>query len=270
MAEKVKKEKSKLRKILEWVGISIFGAAALFAMAATVSGMIHKKEHYNQSIRFGIGTFTVETESMEPEIKVGDMIITFAEDVTKFQDRLSKGETIDVTFFNIGVDTGSVKPDNPEFTTETDPVYWPMTHRLREVHVRDDVEYGKGKYVFVVSGINESSAKWSPDQYQMFTEKEYLGTVKVTNSFAGHLMKFISSPIGLIILLLIPAAYLIVVSSMDIFKAVKEEETKAENNDKLEGDHLSNLSQKERDRLKNELLEEMIKAKKEGKNDETK
>ena len=268
MAEKVKKEKSKLRKILEWVGISIFGALAIFAMAATVSGMIHKKEHYNQSIRFGIGTFTVETESMEPEIKVGDMIITYAEDVTKFQERLASSDTIDVTFFNINVDTGTVTPDDPAFTTQTDPVYMPMTHRLREVHVREEVEFGNGKYVFVVSGINDQSERWSPDQFQMFTEKEYLGTVKITNTFAGHLMKFISSPIGLIILLLVPAAYLIVVSSMDIFKAVKEEESKAENNDKLEGDHLSNLSQKDRDRLKNELLEEMIKAKKEGKKDE--
>ncbi len=268
MAEKVKKEKSKLRKVLEWVFISIFGAAAVFAMVATIDGMVHKKDHYNQTIRFGIGTFTVETESMEPEIKVGDMIITKAEDVTKFSSRLANNEVIDVTFFNTGVDASDIKPDDPEFTNQTDPVYWPMTHRLREVHVRENVEYGNGKYVFVASGINKESVKYSPNQYQVFTEKEYLGTVKVTNSFAGHTMKFISSPIGLIILLLIPAAYLIVVSSLDIFKAVKEEETKAENNVKLEGDHLSNLSEKERQRLKDELLEEMIKAKKEGKKDE--
>lgn len=264
MAEKVKKEKSTARKIFEWLFVGIFGAAALFAMIATVDGMIHKKDHYNQTIRFGVGTFTVETESMEPEIKVGDMIITKAEDVTKFAQRLANNEIIDVTFFNVDVSAPEVTPDNPEFTNQTSPVYWPMTHRLREVHIRDDVEFGKGKYVFIASGINEASVKYSPDQYQVFTEKEYLGTVKVTNSFAGHAMKFISSPFGLIILLLIPSAYLIVVSSIDIFKAVKEEENK-QNNVKLEGEHLSNLSEKDRQRLKDELLDEMIKAKKEEK-----
>ena len=267
MAEKVKKEKSKARKIFEWIFVSIFGAAAVFMMVATVDGMIHKKEHYNQTIRFGVGTFTVETDSMEPEIMTGDMIITKAEDVSKFATRLEKGEVIDVTFFNIGIDDTGITINDPALTHETDPVYYPMTHRLREVHVRDGVEYGSGKYVFVVSGINEKSPKWSPDQYQTFTEKEYLGTVKVTNSFAGHTMKFISSPFGLIILLLIPAIYLITVSSIDIFKTVKEEEAK-ENSVKLEGEHLSNLSDKERQRLKDELLEEMIKAKKEGKKDE--
>ena len=267
MAEKQKKPKSKVRKIIEWVLIGVFGAAALFVMAATIDGMVHKKDHYNQVIRFGIGTFIVKTDSMEPEIKVQDMIITKKEDVTKFDERLKKGETIDVTFFNVGVDDSDITIENEQLTDETSPVYFPMTHRLREVHVREDVKFGEGKYVFVASGINTQSLDWKMSQYQTFTENEYLGTVKVKNSAAGHFMNFISSPFGLIILLLIPSAYLIVMSSIDIFKAVKEEETK-ENNVKLEGEHLSKLSDKERERLKNELLEEMIKAKKEGKKDE--
>ena len=268
MAVKEKKAKSKIRKIIEWILVSIFGAAAIFMMVATIDGMAHKKEHYNQTIRFGVATFTVETNSMEPEIMTGDMIITKLEDVTKFQERLEKGEIIDVTFFNVGVDTSDIKIYNPDkYKNETKPVYYPMTHRLREVHVRENVEYGKGKYVFVASGINDQSLEWKSEQYQTFTEKEYLGTVKVKNSFAGHTMKFISSPFGLIILLLIPAGYLIFVSSIDIFKAVKEEEDK-QNSDKLDGEHLSNLSDKERQRLKEELLDEMIKAKKEGKKDE--
>ena len=268
MAEKVKKPKSKVRKILEWVFLSIFGAAAIFMMIATVDGMVHKKDHYNQTIRFGVGTFRVETDSMEPDIMVGDMIITKSEDVTKFQERLDNGETIYVTFFNVGVNDYGIKPDNSELTQETKPVNYAMTHKLEEVHEFKDVELGKGRYIFIASGINDQSEEWKLNQYQTFTEKEYLGTVKVTNSTAGKIMKFVSSPFGLIILLLIPAAYLIVVSSIDIFKAVKEEETNQENNAKLEGDHLSKLSNKERERLKNELLDEMMKSKKGGKKDE--
>ena len=72
-----------------------------------------------------------------------------------------------------------------------------------------------------------------------------------------------------VLLTALDAYVLIVVSSMDIFKAVKEEEAK-QNSDKLEGEHLSNLSEKDRQRLKDELLEEMIKAKKEAKKEEKK
>ena len=81
-------------------------------------------------------------------------------------------------------------------------------------------------------------------------------------------MNFISSPIGLIVLLLVPAAYLIIESSIDIFKAVKEsEETEAEVK-KIEaegGERLNNMSDEERKRLKDELLQEMLQSKKEGK-----
>lgn len=74
-----------------------------------------------------------------------------------------------------------------------------------------------------------------------------------------------SQPWGLIILLLIPAGYLIVTSSIDIFKAVKEEEEKEANAAPVEGERLSQLSEKDKQRLKDELLDEMLKSKKEGK-----
>ena len=264
MVEKVKEEKGKVRKIIEWVFVILFGAAALFVLAGTVSGMVHKKEHYNQSIRFGYGTFRVLTTSMEPEIKKGSMLITKAEDVEKFQERLNRNEVIDITFFNVGVAT-DVKPDDPVYKTETTPVGMPMTHRLREVHIQENVEFGQGKYIFVASGINEQDKNYSPDQYQLFSEKEYLGTVKVSNAFLGSVLGFMSQPWGLIILLLIPAGYLIVTSSIDIFKAVKEEEEKEVNAAPVEGERLSQLSEKEKQRLKDELLDEMLKSKKEGK-----
>ena len=262
--KKVKQEKSRVRKIIEWILVGIFGAAALFVLAGTISGMMHKKDHYQQSIRFGYGTFRVLTDSMEDEIKTGSMIITKAEDVSKFQERLDKGETIDVTFFNINIDT-MVTPTNPEYKTETTQVLMPMTHRLREVHIQEDVEFGKGRYVFVASGINVNSEKYSPDQYQLFTEKEYLGTVKISNRFLGSVVGFMSEPWGLIILLLVPSVYLIVTSSMDIFKALKEEEEKPVEVQSDGGERLSKRSEEDKKRLKDELLQDMLKSKKEGK-----
>ena len=53
---------------------------------------------------------------------------------------------------------------------------------------------------------------------------------------------------------------------MDIFKALKEEEGGEVGEQSVPtGEHLSNLSDKDRQRLKDELLQEMIKAKREGK-----
>ena len=269
MAEKVKKPKSKARKIIEWVLFGLFGVAACFVLAANISAMIHKKENYGQSIRFGMGTFVILTTSMEPEIGKGTMIITMKEDVSKFNSRLESGEIIDVTFANENVDVGDFEPDNETFKHGTRVVTNQiMTHRLREVHVDEEKEVGKGHFVFVASGINTQGEHSLEGQYQVFTEVQYLGTVRMVNSFLGKSMSFVSSPIGLIILLLIPAAYLITMSSIDIYKAVKENEDAGQaelHSANSNGDHLSSMSDEERQRLKNELLEEMLEEKRKGK-----
>ena len=232
--------------------------------------MVHKEENYNQTIRFGMGTFVIWTDSMEPEIKVDDMIITFKEDSEKFGERLKNGETIDIAFADVDLGLYFFEPDTPEFKKEnggerSKETKMVMTHRLREVHVNEDVEFGKGRYYFVTSGINTGGVESKEGQYQVITEKEYLGTVKVVNTFLGKFMSFVSSPYGLIILLLVPAAYLIVVSSMDIYKAVKEDEAASNEPSNLSGDHLSNISEADKERLKNEILEEMMQKKKEKK-----
>lgn len=260
--KRVKKPKSKVRKIIEWVLFGIFGALFAFVLAGNIDGMVHKNENYGQSIRFGMGSFIVLTSSMEPEIPQDSAIITFKEKVESFKERVDNGEQINITFANIDVDI-DFDPDTEEFKHNkggipvvTNQV---MTHRLREVHINEEIAYGKGRYIFIAAGINDGGYESNKHQYQIFTEAQYLGTVKVANAFLGKTFNFISSPIGLIILLLIPAAYLIVASSIDIFKAMKEsEEAQVES---AGDDRLAGLSSEDKERLKKELLDEMIKAK---------
>ena len=263
--KKVKKPKSKARKIIEWVLFAIFGVLFAFVLAGNISGMIHRDENYGQSIRFGVGSFIVLTSSMEPEIAKDSAIITYKEDVSSFKQRIDNGEEINITFANILIDT-DFEPDTPEFKRINGGTMvvsnQVMTHRLKEVHIDESVEYGKGRYMFVATGINNEGDYAKIGQYQLFTEAQYLGVVKVSNAFLGKTFNFISSPIGLIILLLVPAAYLIVASSIDIFKAMNEaEETNSKTNNNSSG-KLANLSTEEKERLKKELLDEMIKAKK--------
>ena len=265
--EKPKKEKSKARKIIEWILFGLVGVVFAFILAANIQGTINKKDNYNQSIRFGVGSFIVLTTSMEPEINQDDAIITYKEDVSTFKSRLDAGETIDVTFFNEAIEF-SIEPDTPQFKRENGgrlvTSYQVMTHRLMEVHEDPSVEYGSGRYIFVAAGINNEGDYSKMGQYQLFTEKQYLGVVQFSNKALGKAFSFIISPIGLILLLLIPAVYLIVTSSIDIFKAMKESE--ASEGEVIEGGKLSTLNNEERERLKKELLEEMINAKREEKN----
>ena len=264
MPEKVKKPKSKLRNIIEWILFGVFGVACLVVLAANVTGMVNKKKNYGQTLRFGYGTFIILTNSMEPDINVDDLIITKKEDCAKLKKRLDNNEYIVVTFFDEPSAVSSFEPDTEVFKKAgrpSDPTYSPMTHQLRELHIDESKKVGEGRYIFVTAGINTMGLNSREGQYQVFTEVQYLGTVKSKNAAMGKFTNFISSVWGLLILLLVPAGYLITVSAIDIMKALKAQEEQ-EAIDQASGEHLSKISDKERERLKQELLEEIMKQKK--------
>lgn len=280
--KRVKKPKSKARKIIEWVLTGIFLALFAFVLAGQIDGMVHKKDHYNQQLRFGYGTFVVKTDSMEPKYMIGTALITYNEDADKIYERFQKGEEVDITFVDVyNTNNEYTSPlNNPELTKRTDPTGVPMTHRVKEVHVNNNQEKGKGKYTFITAGINTRSTNlgWKegePDivinQYQAFTEKEVLGRVTVNSAFLGGVFSFVGSPLGLLVLLLIPAFYLVVTSVIDIFKAYKEPEpaTEGAGGQPNNNNGPVTLSDADKKRLKEQLLEEMI-SKKKGESHESK
>ena len=280
--KKVKKPKSKTRKTVEWILTGLFLVLFVFLAAAQIDGMVNKNKHYGQQIRFGFATFVVETDSMVPAYPVKNAIITYLDDADKIYDEFVKNQgtekTLDVTFFD-GYDTVNeyTKPQNhPELTSRTPRTRVPMTHRVQEIHRNESVKKGKGRYTFITAGINTKSTNmgWSegdPEmtiyQYQAFTEVELLGKVVVGSAFLGGVFGFISSIWGLLILLLIPAFYLVITSVMDIFKAYKEpeEEVAASSKEESSGSKGSiELSEEDKKRLKEELLQEMLDKKKGG------
>ena len=284
--KKVKKPKSKARKIIEWVLTGVF--VALFAVVgiAQIDGLVHKKDHYNQTIRFGYGTFVVQTDSMERDANrkkvygVNSAIITYLDNADKiYKDYLAYKGTdkhIDVTFYDgYSAYTEYTEPlESPELTTRTPLSEYPIiTHRVREIHINESAKLGQGKYTFIVSGINPYSKNLGSDgttpvtinQYQVFTEKELLGRVVVGSAFLGGIFSFVSSVWGLLILLLIPAFYLVISSVIDIFKAYKEVEEPKEasnNGETTNNSGTLELSEADKKRLKEELLEQMLNKKK--------
>lgn len=294
--KRAKRPKSKARKIIEWVLLGIFLAIFGVIAAGTIDSMIHAKEHYGEKLKFGIGSFVVLTNSMEPKYNKDDALITYKEDMETIVSELkavpnativqddenmfiitmdvndtNKDHGVDITFknTNMGIDYSTFEFVNDCYKTGqmivTERV---MTHRIMELHVDKTLAYGNGRYTFVTAGINHNGVHSLQGQYQFVTEKNYLGTVKVSSQFLGQIFKFVSSAWGLIILLLIPAAYLIVVSGIDIFRALKDTDgerssettvSNTENSKKIEG--LEQLSDEDRERLKRELLDQMIEEK---------
>lgn len=261
-----KKKKSLPRKILEWVFYLVFALICGFVVAGNISGEIHKDQNYGQSIRFGFGSFIVLTTSMEPEIGKDSAIITYQQDLDTVYDRFTKGETIDVTFANVNAyltiipNTAEFRPENGGKLIVTNRI---MTHRIREMYFNPEVEMGGGRYIFITSGINTQGEASLEGQYQAFTENEYLGVVVIANQFLGKIFNFIISPIGLLILLLIPAGYLIVTSTIDILKTLKTAEEQEQVMTSVDtSNRLNSISIEDKERLKKELLEELKKKSK--------
>lgn len=263
---KVKKPKSKARKIIEWVLVSLVGALFLVAAAGQIESMVHKDQYFSQPIRLGVGIFQVKTNSMEPEYKVGCGIITFREDPEQIYASYQKGETIDITFMDRCLDEGTIYEPSDKVTHNfrTDPTGVPMTHRVFEVHVDETKAKWQGRYVFFVAGINPEGQKSNPGQYQAFSDRYILGRVVHHSDFLGAVTDVVASPIGLFLLLLIPAFYLVIVSVIDIFKAVNAP-AEVTDGQKKEAVSIEGLSEADKKRLKQEMLEQMLAKKAEEK-----
>ncbi len=254
MAEIVEKEKEKKplwRRIVGWLMTAVVVGAVGFFAAFMINGQINKDKHYGVNMFLGTATLVVQTDSMEPLYPVGSAI--FVKDVEASTIQLED----DVTFFY-----------------ET----WGLvvTHRVSKIDIKED-----GKYYFTVHGINNDSQQCADtnggerdctDQTQYFSEDYLIGKVTGKSVAFGKLYSFFTTIWGLIILLAIPAGYLITTSVIDIVKAAKmEDEQEAKPAEAVAG--MEGLSPEDIARLKEEMLNEIIEQKqkelleKEGKED---
>ena len=246
--KKEKKPKSKLRKTLEWVFTGLFLAVFGFFSVMMIVGFASRKDNHNVPNYGGMQVLEVLTDSMEPTYKTKSVVFVKKVKMETFK------EGDDITFmWNVN---GQMMP---------------MTHRLSSV--KSPSETGNGHYEFIAHGINSNSKQCMGDcthQTQVFNETQVLGKVVGHSIIIGAIFNFMTTPWGLLILLLIPALYLIVTSVIDIVNAAKDDEDKTP---ALEGGGntgaLNNLSKEDIERLKQDMLNEMIEEKsKGGKKDE--
>lgn len=256
--KKPRKPKSKTRKIIEWVLTGIFAAG----LVGIVVIQIVNKTSKNQNI-FGPQFQKVLTDSMAPTYKVNDIILitkTTPEDIYKRVNE--KHETVDLSFY-----------------WKVDGELRSMTHRLQSVTYSETpvavTENGDELYyTFEAHGINTQS-EWCKGsggymdctgQIQQFHEDAIIGRVVRKSGF----MTFATSIWGLLVFLLVPCMYLIVASVFDIVKALDDKdevpagaggEVVGEASDKPK-DPLAGLSEKEKEKLKKQMLDEMLGKKK--------
>ena len=239
-----KKPKSKLRKTLEWVFTGLFLAVFGFFSVMMIVGFASRKDNHNVPNYGGIQVLEVLTDSMEPAYKTKSVVFVKKVKMESFK------EGDDITFMYY---ISSLRKTMP------------MTHRLMSIKTPE--ETGTGHYEFVAHGINKNSTQCNGDctyQTQTFNENEVLGKVVGHSIVIGAVFNFMTTPWGLLILLLIPALYLIISSVIDIVKAAKDDdETPA-----LEGGGgsgaLDKLSKEDIERLKQDMLNEMIEEKSKG------
>ena len=81
-SKKVKKPKSKIRKIIEWVATGILGVIFVFAAACNISKLVTKTND-REGHAFGYYSFKVLTDSMEPVYPVDSVIIVHKEEPQK-------------------------------------------------------------------------------------------------------------------------------------------------------------------------------------------
>ena len=258
--KKPKKPKSKARKIIDWVVTGVF--AALLVGVGVLQ--IINKTSKNQNV-FGPQYQKVLTDSMSPVYKVNDIIVIEKTTAQDLYVRVNeKKQNVDVSFYWMV---------NGQRSS--------MTHRLISVEYYeepfvDSVSEGECHYKFVAHGINTQSewCKGSGGYYdctgqtQTFGETSLIGRVTRKSWF----MTFATSIWGLLVLLLLPCTYLIVASGIDIYKALKEsedEEAAAKEGqivgaatetgaEPKKGDPLAGLSKEEIEKLKKQMLDEML------------
>ena len=258
--KKPKKPKSKARKIIDWVVTGIF--AALLVGVGVLQ--IVNKTSKNQNV-FGPQYQKVLTDSMSPVYKVNDIIVVEKTNAESLYARVNEKELdTDVSFYWM-VDGNKVS----------------MTHRLISVTYCeepfiDSATQKECHYKFVAHGINTQS-EWCKgsggyydctNQTQTFGETALIGRVTRKSGF----MTFATSIWGLLVLLLLPCSYLIVASGIDIYKVLKEADEKEEaaaegqvvgeatetGSEPKKGDPLAGLSKEEIEKLKKQMLDEML------------
>lgn len=179
---------------------------------------------------FGYRVFTIVTESMKPELQVGDIILV--KEVPS--DEIKVGDNI--TYQGMSEDLeGKI-----------------ITHQVKNLIEEN------GKKIFYTQGINSSTM--DPAVY----EEQIYGVVEYKFVFISFIYKIITNTYGFIFLIVLPLGYIFIME----LKTIVEEKNKAKETEiEIEKEKQRKLEEeKKKQELENKKKEKKTKKKKSSKN----
>ncbi|MDE6292409.1 MAG: signal peptidase I, partial [Bacilli bacterium] len=169
MIKGIKGVASQISKIISYICLAVLFLVACFLLFYIFNNQIARMK--NEPALMNI--FTIVSPSMEPNIKVYDVIVEFK---VNNESDLKVGDII--TFYTDEIDTGG----------------YTVTHRINSI----DVVNGKRRYV--TKGDNNQNV-----DNGFITYGNIVGKVKYIIPGAGRIQFFISSRLGWLLIILIPA-----------------------------------------------------------------
>lgn len=181
---KIKSTINYLSTIITWAIFVILISCAAFLVYYFVSIQVYARKGSNYAPAFSI--YTIVSPSMTPLIKVYDVIIN-----------LKVEEPTDI---KVG--------DIITFKSSSSMTYgMTITHRVK------DIQIVNGEYQFTTQGDNNLSADTAPALY-----KNVIGKTVIKLPQLGRVQFFVASKFGWLVVVIIPAFYVI---TKDILKLVK-------------------------------------------------
>ena len=191
-------ERANKKRLSSVVGFVISVVIFSLALIIFVSALIAKRENKPFEI-FGYSTAIVQTDSMEPYIKVGDLIVI----------KSSKIEQAKLGDYAVFISRS------------------PAIYGERVVHEVIEIGEDEGGYYIITRGKNFVDESAIPTE--KIYSQDYVGTAILNNAFLGAFVGFFTRTENLIFLFIIVVIVFFAVSQIKkIIKTVKEKKNKTD------------------------------------------
>lgn len=183
----------KISKVLSTIVFWLLIVIIIFLIGYIVLINIYKKEDKLGEIP--INFYTILTTSMEPNIKAGDIVITY-----KDKNNLYKVGNV-ITFVSESNSSKGIT----------------ITHRIVNVNKDNNI------YYYYTKGDNNNTADFSP-----VSQNSVIGKVVVKIPKAGFVQQFLVSKFGWLVAIVLPCLGIIIYDVLKIFKKIirKQQEKK--------------------------------------------
>lgn len=174
-----------ISKMFSYISLAVLVLIAAFLVFFIVSNQLARSKGYKPIISL----YTIVSPSMEPNIKVYDVILD-----TRVKDEKSLRIGDVITFYSDVIDTGG----------------YTITHRIVDIYEEN------GKTYFITKGDNNDDIDDG-----VTTFESIVGKVNYVIPQVGKLQFLISSNLGWVIIILIPALAIIIADLIKLFRIVK-------------------------------------------------